>query len=201
MAGEYCHCGKQVMCSIMLRGTKVILRDKRLDDAANDYAWRCDEELARLDAASPMRISFADYLVSYKEELQYQSYWQRRFAIESLDGKHIGNCMYYDINEQKKEAELGILIGDRAYWNQGYGADVVTTLVNHIFEDVGLERVYLSTLDWNIRAQKCFGKCGFVRCGNLTRGQNRLIVMEVRQSWWRGDASPSPPNEVEKGRE
>lgn len=178
------------MGKMMLKGTKVILREKRLEDAANDYAWRCDEELARLDAAWPMTIPFTDYLASYKEELRYQDSYQRRFAIESLDGKHIGNCMYYDIDERRKQAELGILIGDRDYWNQGYGADVVTTLVNHIFEATGFERVYLSTLDWNIRAQKCFQKCGFVHCGSITRGQNHLIIMEVRRSGPREDTGP-----------
>ena len=179
------------MSKIMLKGTKVMLREKRLEDAANDYAWRCDEELARLDATWPMTISFADYLASYKEDLRYQDSQQRRFAIESLDGKHIGNCMYYDIDERTKQAELGILIGDRDYWNKGHGADAVITLVNHIFEVTGFERVYLSTLDWNIRAQKCFEKCGFVRCGNTTRGQNHLIVMETHRSSLKKDAQPA----------
>lgn len=180
------------MGKIMLKGTKVVLREKRLEDATNDYAWRCDEELARLDAAWPMTISFADYLISYKEELRYQDSRQRRFAIESVDGKHIGNCMYYDIDERKKQAELGILIGDRDYWNQGYGADAVTTLLNHIFEVTGFERIYLSTLDWNIRAHKCFEKCGFVRCGNINRGQNHLIIMETRASWLKRPSSLLP---------
>lgn len=175
-----------------LKGTKVILREKRLEDAANDYAWRCDEELARLDAAWPMTISFADYLASYKEELRYHDSYQRRFAIESLDGKHIGNCMYYDMDQRNKQAELGILIGNRDYWNQGYGADAVTTLVNHIFEVTDYERIYLSTLDWNIRAQKCFEKCGFVRSGSTTRGPNHLIIMETLRSWVEDETAPLP---------
>ncbi len=36
----------------MIKGKKVILREKRLEDAANDYRWRTDPELARLDGAT-----------------------------------------------------------------------------------------------------------------------------------------------------
>ena len=40
----------------ILKSHKVILREKRSEDAANDYAWRCDEELAQLDATPVLRI-------------------------------------------------------------------------------------------------------------------------------------------------
>jgi len=167
----------------MLKGRKVILREKRTEDAHNDYTWRCDPELARLDAAPPLAAPFSWFMASYSEELRYLSSGQRRLAVETLDGKHIGNCMYYDVDEEKKQAELGILIGERDYWDKGCGTDAVTTLVNHIFETTDLERIYLSTLDWNVRAQKCFKKCGFMPCGQLIRGGDNFIVMEIRRSW------------------
>lgn len=168
----------------MLKGQKVILREKRSDDAANDYAWRRDEELARLDAAPRLTLPFEFFLASYTDELNHPSRRRRRFAIDDLHGTHIGNCMYYDIDDGKKEAELGIMIGDRNYWDQGYGTDATTTLVNHIFETTHLERVYLNTLDWNVRAQRCFEKCGFAPCGRRSQGGNDFIVMEVHRRAW-----------------
>ena len=30
-----------------MKGNKVVLREKRWEDATNDYAWRSDDELAR----------------------------------------------------------------------------------------------------------------------------------------------------------
>ncbi|MFH1485978.1 MAG: GNAT family N-acetyltransferase [Chloroflexota bacterium] len=165
----------------MLKGSKVILREKRLEDATSDYSWRCDPELARLDAASPMKSSFQDYLASYAEEINFPVPWQERFAIETMDGKHIGNCMYFDIDNHKREAELGILIGDRAYWAKGYGRDAVTTLLNYIFDTAGLERVYLHTLEWNIRAQKCFAKCGFNARRRVLKNGHRFILMEIHR--------------------
>ncbi len=168
----------------MLKGQKVVLREKRLEDANKDYAWRSDDELAHLDAAPTLRIPFTNFLTSYADELGHPSRRRRRFAIETLDGKHIGNCMYYNIDEGKRGAELGIMIGDRDYWDQGLGTDAVTTLLDHIFNITKLERVYLNTLEWNVRAQRCFEKCGFVRCKRQRRYHNDFISMEIYRNSW-----------------
>ena len=173
----------------MIKGKKVVLRKKRAEDAANDYAWRCDPEMARLDATAPLSMSFRDFLLSHTDELCYPSPRRQRFAIDTLDGKHIGNCMYYDIDEKRRQAELGILIGDRAYWDQGYGAEAVNALLEHIFSATRLQRVYLCTLDWNVRAQKSFAKCGFTPCGRLLRDGYNFIVLEVFRDTWRNQAS------------
>jgi RimJ/RimL family protein N-acetyltransferase len=173
----------------MLKGRNVVLREKMLEDANSDYTWRSDEELARLDAAPTLRIPFTHFLASYADELSRPSRRRRRFAIETLDGRHIGNCMYYNIDEGKGWAELGIMIGDREYWDQGHGSDVVITLLDHIFSTTRLERVYLNTLEWNIRAQRCFEKCGFVRSNRRRRYHNNFITMEIYRSSWQQNAS------------
>lgn len=100
-------------------------------------------------------------------------------AIETLDGKHIGNCGYFNIDKEKKEAEYGIMIGDRKYWECGYGSDAIFTLTSYIFTHTNLVRIYLKTLDWNIRAQKCFIKCGFSVYGKILRDGYIFITMEV----------------------
>jgi len=162
----------------ILVGNKVKLRPKHLQDAANDYGWRTDTELCRLDAAPPILSCLEEYLKGYAEELRYPGPGSR-FAIETMDGRHIGNCSYFNIDKTNKQTEIGIMIGDRAYWNQGYGTDAILTLVNHIHSQVGLERVYLRTLNWNLRAQKCFEKCGFLPCGQLIRGDHDFTIMEI----------------------
>ncbi len=167
-----------------LRGTKVLLREKRIADASDDYAWSIDRELSRLDAAHPLTLSFNSALALYEEEIMFPQPRRMRFGIDTLDGAHIGNCMYYDINEAKGEAELGIMIGDRRYWGKGYGTDAVATLLRYIFTQTGLKRVYLHTLDWNARAQKSFVKAGFTPKGTVRKNGHSFIFMEIsRQEW------------------
>ena len=118
------------IAGINLVGEKVVLREKKLDDAVEDYVWRRDSELSELDATRPISMSFSDYHRYTQEELRYDSYYSVRLAVDTLDGIHIGNCMYYDINDRRQEAELGIMIGNRDYWSQGYGSDAIKTLID-----------------------------------------------------------------------
>ena len=165
------------------RGELIVLREKRLSDAANDYAWRTDIELARFDAARPFAASFNDYAALFRDELAYPSPYRRSLAVETLDGRHIGNVMYYNIDTLRREAEIGITIGDRSFWGRGYGTDTVRTLVEHILRVTGFRRVYLKTLDWNRRAQRAFEKAGFRVCGRSRRAGNTFVVMEFMSAW------------------
>ncbi|MFC1897454.1 GNAT family N-acetyltransferase [Chloroflexota bacterium] len=168
----------------MIFGSKIMLRDKKLADARNDYAWRIDPELAYLDAAPPLTTTFPEYLSDYTSQLHYLPLTRHEFAIDTLDGKHIGNCVYYGVNEAKGEAELGIMIGDRDCWDKSYGTDAVTTLVSYIFHQTSLKRIYLKTLDSNSRAQKCFQKCGFTPYGRRAKDGFNFLLMEIYREQW-----------------
>ena len=168
----------------MLPGKKIRLRPKQIEDALNDYSWRVDPELARLDAATPLTCSFEEYRAGYDQELLYSPNQHYCFAIETPEGKHIGNCLCFGVDKVRKQAEMGIVIGDRDCWNKGYGPDAIITLLNHIFAETDLERIYLKTLEWNTRAQKCFAKCGFLPCGHLVNSGHKFILMEVRCQQW-----------------
>jgi len=162
----------------MTNDSKIRLRNKRLSDARNDYEWHRDYELAGLDATTPISCSFQEYLTDYTDEIQYPSPYRYPFSVETLDGKHIGNCVYYNVDEGRGEAELGIMIGDREYWNKGYGTDAVSALINHIFRRTALDRIYLKTLVSNTRAHRCFMKCNMKPCGYLQRDGYEFLLME-----------------------
>jgi RimJ/RimL family protein N-acetyltransferase len=179
----------------LLRGQKVLIRPKRISDASNDYLWRRDEELTRLDASQILRIPFSSFLLDYNDEIHHESSRRLRFAIDTLDGQHIGNCMIYNIDMRKRDAELGIMIGDRDYWDNGYGVDAVNTLVNYIFKTTVIDRIYLNTLEWNLRAQRCFRKCGFVPFKKQKRFSNTFVVMELLRSDWEKRSSNNSERE------
>lgn len=168
----------------MVTGKKIVLRDKKLTDARDDYAWKTDPELARLDAAPQLTSSFPQFLLDYTNELRGSYPAKRQFAIDTRGGKHIGNLGYYDIDETRGEAELGITIGNRDYWGEGYGTDAVNTMVKYIFCQTKLNRIYLKSLDWNTRAHRSFQKCGFVLCGRMAKDGFSFVIMEIRRKQW-----------------
>ena len=166
------------------KGDKVRIREKREGDIRNEYSWRVDAELSRLDATRPMTMSYEDFFRYSKEEMQFPNYRSKRLAVETLEGIHIGNIMYYDLNMRSRQVELGIMIGDKEYWSSGFGTDTVNTLLRHLFTVLELDRVYLHTLAWNYRAQASFNKSGFKSIRDVKRGGQDFILMEVLRPDW-----------------
>ncbi len=168
----------------MTTSNKIKLREKRLADAREDYAWMTDAELAELDATPLPTITFHQYLTDYSIDLRYPPAARHQFAIETKEGKHIGNCTYYGIDNDKGEAELGIMIGNRDYWDRGYGTAAIAALTDYVFGRTKLNRLYLKTLIDNKRAQKCFARCGFNPYGHLKRDGYSFILMELHREDW-----------------
>ena len=166
------------------KGSKVRIREKREEDIRNEYAWRVDPELSRLDATRPLTMSYEDFFRYSREEMQFPNYRSKRLAVETLEGIHIGNIMYYDLDMRSRQAELGIMIGDKEYWSSGYGTDTVNTLLRHLFTTLELDKVYLHTLSWNYRAQASFNKSGFKSVRDVKRGGQDFILMEVLRPDW-----------------
>ena len=168
----------------MLAGTKIKLREKTLQDARNDYNWQIDIELSDLDAAPPLTMQFIDYIEDYKDQLRHPSPYRRTFAIDTLDGKHIGNVVYYNIDKEKAQTEVGIMVGARDLWDQGYGTDAMSSLVDYIFRHTNFKRLYLKTLEKNLRAQRSFKKSGFKPCGNMIRDNYHFLMMDLTRDEW-----------------
>jgi RimJ/RimL family protein N-acetyltransferase len=88
--------------------------------------------------------------------------------------------MYYNLDQDRREAELGISIGERDYWENGYGTDALKALTTALFRAGEIQRFYLHTLDWNTRAQRAFQKAGFQECGVSWRDGRSFVVMDLR---------------------
>ena len=167
--------------AVIVTGRLVRLREKREEDARQDYEWRTDPELATYDATRPMTMSFRSYLRTYREELEHPTRYRRSLVIEDLEsGRHIGNVMYYGYEDELNQAELGITIGDRAFWSRGCGTDAVRCMLRHVFRDREMQRVYLHTLQWNERAKHAFHSAGFRPVRPVHRGGYDFILMDIR---------------------
>lgn len=170
--------------NVSVSGDRVVLREKKRSDIPDDYRWRSDPELADLDATQPLRIKYKDFERLAKEEISHPNPRSKRLSVDTLDGQHIGNVMFYDIDLRNGQAELGIMIGEKDYWSRGYGTETVNLLLDHMFEEYPFNRVYLHTLVWNRRAQKSFHKSGFRDIAPVRKGGRDFILMEIWRHEW-----------------
>lgn len=147
-------------------GMKVRLRAIERSDIPTFVRWFNDPEVTQyLKMFMPMSVA--------QEERWFENQLddQRRFifGIETLEGKLIGNIGLHDINWKDRKAVLGIVIGEKEYWGQGYGSDAIRTLLSFCFTRMNLRRVSLSVWEYNKRAQRCYEKCGFQVEGRLRK--------------------------------
>lgn len=52
--------------------------------------------------------------------------------------EHIGNIKLELIDFTKKEATLGILIGEKSYWNKGFTTETLKLLIKYAFNNLNL---------------------------------------------------------------
>lgn len=149
----------------MIEGKTVRLRAIELDDVERVYRWMNDREVTRyLMARYPMsRETEKDWVQNASKPLDFSNV---RFAIETKDGVHIGNCGLHQGRPEDRHTELGIAICEKEYWGRGYGTDVMMTLVRFAFEQMNLNKVTLGVFEFNERGQNTYRKVGFVEEGH-----------------------------------
>ena len=151
----------------MIVGEKVRLRPIERDDLPRFVEWFSDPEVRRhLTIYQPFSLAQEErWFENLLERLERQQ--AVVFAIETAKGVHIGNTGLHDINWKDRNAELGIAIGEKAYWNQGYGTDAIRTLLGFAFHEMNLQRVSLRVDTDNERGIRCYEKAGFQQEGTL----------------------------------
>ncbi len=104
--------------------------------------------------------------------------------------EHIGSVGLHSIEWTNRCAEFGIFIGNKAYWNNGYGTEATRLTLRHGFETLNLNRIYLYVFETNPRAIHVYEKCGFVHEGKLRQSMYRngryidtLLMSMLRTEW------------------
>jgi RimJ/RimL family protein N-acetyltransferase len=170
----------------MLQGKLVRLRAPERGDLPTFVRWFNDPETTQfLLRGPPMSLE--------GEEQWYASLSTREldpvFCIETLDGKLIGNIGIMHLDWTTRRAEIGVMIGEKDHWSQGFGTEAISLLLKYMFEELNLERVGLYCDEANLRAQRCYQKCGFRLEGKLRHYlfKNGEYVDDIMMSILRSD--------------
>ncbi len=152
----------------LLEGTPAItLRELAPQDLPQLNQWRNDPDL--LDRLGNNFL----YISSAVDEQWYQSYLSNRHQNVRLSlcvgpsETYIGNVNLTNLHPINRTAEFSMMIGDRDYWSQGIGTRVTRAMIFHGFENLNLNRIYLTVLTRNLPAIRVYEKCGFVQEGQL----------------------------------
>lgn len=174
----------------MLEGSKLRLRAMTRDDLPLLCQFNNDVEVELAGGGDPpLPQSLARLEAEFDSQVGSGGRDGTGFAIEA-DGKLIGQCALFNFNHVARTAELGITIGDKAYWGRGYGTEAIRLLLDYGFRHHNLHRVFLSVNGTNARAIGAYQRCGFVEEGRLrahawSNGQYiDLLYMGILRDEW-----------------
>lgn len=172
--------------SITLRSLEDPLTDAEIERI---YRWSRDENILRWSGGSPTELPLTDFRNRLRNDQRSHTIYRRAFVIVLPDGTIIGRVGVFAIDLGKREAELGISIGESTQWGKGYGRQAIQLLVDSVFQTTDLARIYLYTFPENIRAQRCFAACGFRALGVARRfspdlGEYDGVEMEITRRDW-----------------
>ena len=173
----------------MLSDQRITLRAIERDDVPTIHAFNDDVAVELAGGGDPpwpqsLARAFADFDRGAAEGGRDGNTQGVNFAIEA-DGKLIGFCGLNHRDPFAQTAELGITIGDKAYWGQGYGREAVQHLVDYGFRHHNLHKIWLEVHARNERAIGAYRACGFVEEGRLREhvwsdgAYDDLVVMGV----------------------
>ncbi len=161
----------------LIYGERTALRrfEERMSDAeiARLYKWGRDEQVLRWSGGTPTELSEHEFHEHIRAERLYGPPNRRAYLIFARLPNNklelIGRLGIFGIDWDKRQGELGIVIGEKNYWGQGYGRDAIQTIIRHIFATSSLNRIYLYTFADNYRAQHSFLAAGFREVGRGRR--------------------------------
>jgi diamine N-acetyltransferase len=180
----------------MILGERIRLRAAEREDIPRFVRWLNDPEVTE-------GLLFYSVMSLAEEENWFENMLRRPkdehvFVIEICQDQvwtPIGNCNFNNIDWRVRSAELGIFIGEKQLWNQGYGTETMRVLVRYGMQMLNLNRIMLEVYATNLRAIRAYEKAGFVLEGRKRQGMYKngkyidvLLMSVLRSEWQERDA-------------
>ncbi|MBX3112751.1 MAG: GNAT family N-acetyltransferase [Fimbriimonadaceae bacterium] len=95
---------------------------------------------------------------------------QTVFAIETLEGVHVGTSGIHNIDFRNGRANTGSYIAEPRERGKGYGTDAARVRAMYCFDILGLRLLTSSYMDHNAGSKRMQEKSGYVEHGRLPSG-------------------------------
>jgi len=142
-------------------GKKCYLSPINVNDVEKFTEWLNDLELTVNFTSFDKMINVANEKILLEKISVEHNY----SIIEKETDELLGNCGFFDIDYLNQTAETGIFIGNKSYWNKGYGTEAITLLIDYGFKALNLHNIMIRVYEFNKRAIRSYEKIGFKRFG------------------------------------
>lgn len=151
--------------TLTLSSEKIYLQPISLSNATEDYVdWLNDPEVTKGLLATGNKAT----LESVKQYISDRLDDDKTLMLAIYDKKsdlHIGNIKVDNFEHGAGTCELGIMIGDKAFWGVGIGKEVILLVLDHVFSKMNMRKVLLAVYANNPGAIKLYANLGFIEEG------------------------------------
>jgi len=174
----------------LLRGERVFLRPAEKSDVSIFVRWFADADMSSfLGMRAPFSEAMEEQWFARAVENQGKDHYH--FVMCRLDNSQpIGTISLFQVDQTNGTAGVGVSIGEKDLWGQGYGTDAMNALLDFGFGELRLERIWLDVYDFNTRARRSYEKSGFVaegvqRHAHYSHGKHQDVVLMalLRGDW------------------
>lgn len=126
------------------------------------YKW-CQKDFV-YEWFEQRKLSFEEICKKYDKKIDHSN---QIVCIIEYGDIPIGLLQYYPYLENKDDSsnvyEYDIFIGEEEYLSKGIGSLVISSINDFLFNDLKVEKIVLRPMKKNIRACRCYEKCGFIK--------------------------------------
>ncbi len=125
----------------------------------NYLGWLNDQEVYKyLESGGDYTLAnLKEYILGH--QMNKSLFWA--ILIKSSNS-HIGNIKIDPVDEEKKTAELGIMIGEKNEWGKGYAYEAISTIEEYCLKQLRLNTITLGLKKSNKNALKLYQKLGYI---------------------------------------
>lgn len=152
-----------------LVGERCYLSPMSEEDAEKYAAWLNDLEIARNLTVAVQSIAVPgerEYLRAHGSDHSYS-------VVTRSGDRIIGNVGLIDINHLDRTCEIGVFIGAKDLWGQGYGREAMALLMRYAFDYLNMRNIWLRAYAFNERAIASYQKLGFHEVGRRRKAVPR----------------------------
>ncbi|MDR2546383.1 MAG: GNAT family N-acetyltransferase [Lachnospiraceae bacterium] len=163
-------------------GKKCYLSPIDENDSEKYAEWLNDLEMTQyLVGLGPINVNVGNMRGILESAAQGHNY----SIIDIETNELLGDCCFEGLNHLNQTSEVGIYIGNKEYWDKGFGTEALSLLLDYGFKVLNLHCVYLQVVSFNDRAIKSYEKIGFEVVGKkreaILKGKERydMIYMDI----------------------
>jgi [ribosomal protein S5]-alanine N-acetyltransferase len=170
------------MNKVVLESEILYLHELEPNDVTQQYVdWLNDEEINKYLESRHTHQDMKK--VKIFVELCRNNKLDFLFGIFLLNGnRHIGNIRLHSINKYHSHGEIGLFIGDKESWGQGFASIVISMVTQFALNELQLIKISAGCYENNFGSKKAFEKCGYKTEGFL---RSHVDSINGREGVWR----------------